>query len=80
MGLAFARWIEVGDETMCEKTKAFLRREWSQVSTKAGTVLLALGTAISTIAPQYAAFDTRIAHAGAIAGVAMILWRGKANA
>lgn len=54
----------------------FLRREWSQVSTKIGLVL----TAVSSIAPVYAQFDQRIAYAGAIAGVALVLFREKADA
>jgi len=55
---------------------AFLKREWAQLSTKFGLVL----TAVSAIAPSYAQFDVRIAHAGAVAGVLLILWRGRPDA
>lgn len=58
-----------------ERVTAALRHEWSQISTKIGVVL----TAVSTVAPQYAQFDVRWAHAGAIAGVLLILWREKTS-
>lgn len=58
------------------KIKAFLAREWAQVSTKLGLVL----TAVSTIAPQFAQFDVRFAYAGAASGVLLILYRGKTDA
>lgn len=53
----------------------FLKREWAQASTKLGLVL----TAISTVAPQFAAFDVRFAYAGAAAGVLLMLFREKAG-
>lgn len=55
------------------RIKAFLAREWAQVSTKFGLIL----TAISTTAPQFAQFDPRLAIIGAAAGVALILYRGE---
>jgi len=57
------------------KIKAFLAREWAMLSTKFGTVLVA----ISSTAPLYAQFDQRIAYAGAAAGVLLVPYRGKAN-
>jgi len=57
------------------KIKAFLAREWAMLSTKFGLVL----TAVSSIAPMYAQFDTRFAYAGAAAGVLLVIYRGKAN-
>ena len=53
----------------------FLKREWAMLSTKWGTVLVA----ISSTAPLYAQFDQRIAYAGAAAGVLLVLYRGKSN-
>lgn len=53
----------------------FLKREWAQISTKFGLVL----TAVSAVAPQFAAFDVRFAYAGAAAGFLLILYRGQAN-
>lgn len=60
---------------MMGKVKAFLAREWAQLSTKFGLVL----TAISTVAPQFAQFDVRFAYAGAAAGVLLMIYRGKPN-
>ena len=57
------------------KIKAFITREWQQLSTKFGTVLVA----ISSTAPLYAQFDQRIAYAGAAAGIMLVLYRGKPN-
>lgn len=54
------------------KIKEFLAREWAMLSTKWGTLLLA----ISTVAPQFAKFDVRFAYAGAVAGFLLILYRG----
>ena len=53
----------------------FIKREWAMLSTKFGTLLLA----ISSTAPSYAQFDQRIAYAGAAAGVLLVLYRGKSN-
>lgn len=61
---------------MIARVRAFLAREWSTLSTKIGLVL----TAVSTIAPNYAEFDHRIAWAGAVSGALLIVYRGKANA
>jgi len=58
------------------KFKAFLKREWSMLSTKFGTVLVA----VSTVAPQFAQFDVRFAYVGAAAGAILILYRGNTNA
>lgn len=55
-----------------DKIKEFLRREWAMLSTKFGTVLVA----ISTVAPQFAQFDVRFAYLGALAGFLLILKRG----
>lgn len=57
------------------KIKAFLAREWQQLSTKFGAVLVA----VSSTAPLYAQFDQRIAYAGAAAGILLVLYRGKSN-
>jgi hypothetical protein len=58
-----------------DKLKACLIREWRMLSTKFGTILLA----VSTVAPQFAQFDVRFAYAGAAAGFLLILWRGQNN-
>lgn len=58
-----------------EKTKVFVRREWAMLSTRLGFVL----TAVSTVAPQYAAVNPMIGYAGFAAGVLLILWREDAN-
>lgn len=50
-----------------------LSREWTMISTKLGTVLLA----VSTIAPQFAQFDVRFAYAGAASGFLLIMFREK---
>lgn len=60
--------------------KTFLRREWSQLSTKWGAVIGALTAAleaIQNIAPAYAPFDRRFAWLGATASIILIVWRGK---
>lgn len=54
----------------------WLKKEWRQVSTKAGTLLVA----VSSVAPQFAQFDVRFAYAGAAAGVLLMLVREKAGA
>lgn len=56
-----------------ERFKNFIRREWKMLSTKFGTVLVA----ISSVAAQFAPFDVRIAWLGAVSGFLLILWRGK---
>lgn len=54
----------------------WLKKEWAQVTTKLGTLLVA----VSTIAPQFAAFDVRFAYAGAAAGVLLMLFRERTGA
>lgn len=56
-----------------ERLKAFLRREVRQVSTWAGMVIIAA----SEVAPQFAAYDRRIAWAGMAMGVVAVVWREK---
>lgn len=48
---------------------AWIKARLKELTTKIGIVL----TAISTIAPQYAAFDTRFAYAGAVAGFILMV-------
>jgi hypothetical protein len=54
----------------------WIKARWAEVSTKVGLVL----TAVSAIAPQYAAFDVRFAYAGAAAGLLLAVWREKRGA
>lgn len=58
-----------------QRIRQFIAREWAAISTKLGLLL----TVVSTIAPQFAQFDTRFAYVGAGAGVLLILYRGKAD-
>lgn len=55
----------------------WIKREWSQVSTKAGTVVLGIAGYLAEVAPQYAGFDRRIAYAGIAAGAVLVAYRGK---
>lgn len=73
---------------MLDKIRAFIRREWAQITTRIGApmalvsgVLAAkaglLASAIATVAPAYAAFDRRIALGGFAIGVVLTAWREK---
>lgn len=56
---------------------AWIKREWAQVSTKAGTVVLGLAGYLVEAAPQYAGFDRRIAYVGIVAGALLVAFREK---
>lgn len=53
---------------------AWWRRQWPQISTKIGAVLLALSGASA-----YAGVDPRFGYVGAIAGVALGVWNQKSG-
>jgi hypothetical protein len=55
----------------------WIKREWAQVSTKAGTVVMAIAGYLVEAAPQYAGFDRRIAYAGIMAGALLVMFREK---
>lgn len=55
----------------------WIKREWAQVSTKAGTVVIAIAGYLAEAAPQYAGFDRRIAYGGLVAGALLVLFREK---
>lgn len=66
-----------------DRIKAFLRSEWSQLSTKWGALVGAVTAALEAIqnlAPTYAPFDHKFAWLGATASVILIVWRGKPRA
>lgn len=51
---------------------AWWARQWPQISTKIGAVLLGL-----SLASQYASVDPRFGYVGAIAGIALGIWNQK---
>ena len=55
----------------------WIKREWAQVSTKAGTFVLGIAGYLAEAAPQYAGFDRRIAYMGLVAGAVLVAWREK---
>ena len=57
-----------------------IKREWAQVSTKAGTVVIAIAGYLAEAAPQYAGFDRRIAFVGIAAGALLVAFREKGKA
>lgn len=59
---------------------AWIKRKWAEVSTKAGTVLIALAGYVAEAAPQYAGFDRRIAYVGIVAGALLVAFREKGKA
>jgi hypothetical protein len=64
------------------KIKAFLAREWAMVSTKFGSLIGVLSLVlegIRTAAPQYAQYDQRIAYAGMVSGILLMIYREKSN-
>ena len=54
----------------------WLKARAREVSTKAGVVI----AAVAAVAPNYAQFDPRIAWAGAVAGVLLMVFREKPDA
>jgi len=58
---------------------SWIKREWSQVSTKAGSVLLAIATALSATPQSLAQFEPKIAWGIAGAGAILVLFRGKVS-
>ena len=58
----------------------WIKREWAQVSTKAGTAVMAIAGYLAEAAPQNAGFDRRIAYAGMIAGALLVAFREKGKA
>ncbi|NOW44121.1 hypothetical protein FHW96_000248 [Novosphingobium sp. SG751A] len=55
----------------------WIKRKWAEVSTKAGTVIIAVAGYLAEVAPQYAGFDRRIAYAGIAAGAVLVAIREK---
>lgn len=65
-----------------QRIRQFIAREWAMLSTKFGSLLGALSLvleAIRTMAPQYAQFDQRIAYAGMVSGILLMIYREKRN-
>ena len=57
----------------------WVKREWGQLSTKAGSGLLLVAGAVAKTPEGLAQFDPRIAWGIAIAGAVLVIWRGKAD-
>lgn len=55
------------------KITAWIKARWAEVSTKLGLLV----AAASTVLPNFAQYDRRIAYFGAAAGVLMVLWNEK---
>lgn len=51
---------------------AWWKRQWPQISTKIGVVLIALSSASA-----YAGVDPRFGYVGAFAGIALGIWNQK---
>lgn len=60
--------------------KDWIKREWAQVSTKVGTVIMAVAGYLAENATQFAGFDRRIAYAGMVAGALLVVFREKEKA